>query len=69
MAAENGSVIVRYEQNGTILSANSEQKPHIETLRTEDTESTESGFLEKLKVKIVNAVKQNRQKVDRLAEE
>ncbi len=69
LAAENGSVSVRYEDEGATVSSNSESKPLVKTVITDDPEATEAGVFEKIKEFLFGAVRENRQKAQKIVEE
>lgn len=69
LAAENGSVAVRFEEDGTTATANSESKPLIKTVVTDDPEATESGVFRRMRDFFLGIVRANRQKAQDLIEE
>jgi hypothetical protein len=69
LAAENGSVSVKYEEEGATLSANSESKPLVKTVVSDDPETTEIGVFQKMTHFLFNAVRTSRARAQRLVED
>lgn len=69
LAAENGNVSVRYEDEGATVSSNSESKPLVKTVITDDAEATEIGIFQKMKEFLFGAVQENRAKAQSIVEE
>tara|TARA_R110000796_G_scaffold128905_5_gene244542 strand:- start:500 stop:1384 length:885 start_codon:yes stop_codon:yes gene_type:complete len=69
LAAENGSVSVKYVDDGASASSNSESKTLIKTIISDDPEATESGIFKKLKDFLFGAVQDNREKAQQVIEE
>jgi len=69
LAAENGNVSVRYEDEGATVASNSESKPLVKTVITDDPEATEIGIFQKMKEFLFGAVQDNRVKAQSIVEE
>lgn len=69
LAAENGSVSVKYEEEGASISSNSESKPLVKTIISDDPEMTETGIFQRMKEFLFSAVRENRAKAQNIVEE
>ena len=69
LAAENGSVAVRYDEEGASVSSHSESKTLVKTIMTTDEDATELGIFQKLKEYLLEAVTRNRMKAQKAVEE
>lgn len=69
LAAENGSVSVKYEEDGATLAANSENKPLIKTVVSDDPEVTEIGVFQRMTQFLFNAVRTSRDRAQHLVED
>lgn len=69
LAAENGSVAVKYVDDGASVSSNSESKTLVKTVISDDPEATEAGIFQKLKDFLFGAVQDNRKKAQQAIEE
>lgn len=62
LAAENGSVAVKYDDDGATVASTSQSRPLIKTELTDDPESTEEGIFSKISSFLIDAVQTNRRK-------
>lgn len=69
IAAENGSVAVKYEDEGAVIAANSESRPLVKTVLSDDPEATELGVFQNMIRFLFKAVRSNREKAQRLVED
>lgn len=69
LAAENGSMSVKFEDEGATVTSNSESKPLVKTIISDDPETTEIGIFQKMKDFLFGAVRENRAKAQKLIEE
>lgn len=63
LAAENGKVSIKYEDDGAIIRSDSDMKPLVKTVVTGDSEATTAGVFPKMCDFLFSSVRRNRQRI------
>lgn len=64
MAAENGDIEVKYDEEGAVVKRTSASKPLRKVIVTDDPEATPIGVFERIKGFLIDRVKKNRKRAD-----